>query len=86
MNRSILLLSLVCVAALSACQRTDPAPAAVVIQPVPGPAGPAGATGVPGATGMPGIDGSKGDAGKAGDGTVVIVTPPAAAPASAAGN
>ena len=72
MKRLVLLSALLCVAALSACQKTDPAPAAVVIQPVPGPAGPAGATGIPG------VAGSKGEAGKAGDGTVVIVTPPAA--------
>lgn len=94
MNRSTLLFSLVCVAALSACQRTDPAPPSVVIQSVPGPAGPTGATGTQGATGtagttgatgMPGFDGSKGEAGKPGQGTVVIVTPPAT-PASAPAN
>lgn len=72
MNRFVLLSALLCVSALSACQKSDPAPAAVVIQPVPGPAGPAGATGIPG------VAGSKGEVGKAGDGTVVIVTPPAA--------
>lgn len=82
MNRSILFSMLLCASALSACQRSDPAPPAVVIQSTPGPAGPTGATGTPGATGMPGYDGSKGEAGKPGDGTVVIVTPPAA-PASA---
>lgn len=78
MHRSVLLCALLSVAALSACQKPAPMPAAVVIQPVPGPAGPAGSTG------MPGVDGSKGEAGKPGDGTVVIVTPPA--PASAPSN
>ena len=72
MNRFVLLSALLCVAALSACQKSDPAPTAVVIQPVPGPAGPAGTAGTPG------VAGSKGEAGKPGDGTVVIVTPPAA--------
>ena len=85
MNRSVLLPALLCVSALSACQKPAPAPPAVVIQSTPGPAGPPGSTGMPGATGMPGIDGSKGEAGKPGDGTVVIVTPPAA-PASAPSN
>lgn len=79
MSRSVLLSALLCVSALSACQKPAPAPPAVVIQSTPGPAGP------PGATGMTGTEGSKGEAGKPGDGTLVIVTPPAA-PASAPGN
>lgn len=78
MNRSVFLSALVCAAALSACQRQEPAAPAVVIQSTPGPAGPSGATGMPGAAG------SKGETGKTGDGTVVIVTPPA--PASAPSN
>ena len=85
MNRSVFLSALLSVSALSGCQKPASAPPAVVIQSLPGPAGPTGATGTPGATGMPGFDGSKGDAGKPGEGTVIIVPPPAA-PASAAGN
>ena len=79
MNRSVLLAALLCVSALSACQKPAPTSPPVVIQSTPGPAGPTGATG------MPGTEGSKGEAGKPGDGTVVLVTPPAA-PASAPGN
>ncbi len=80
MNRTALLLLVCAAAALTACQKNDPATPAVVIQSQPGPAGPSGATG---ATGMTGTDGSKGEPGKPGNGTVVIVTPPAAASAPA---
>ena len=61
MNRSVLLSALLCVSALSGCQKPASAPPAVVIQSTPGPTGPTGATGTPGATGMPGFDGSKGE-------------------------
>jgi hypothetical protein len=67
---------------LAACDRPTvvnvppPEPVQVPV-PVPGPAGPTGNTGSTGATG------DTGATGKTGDGTVVIVTPPAAsAPAN----
>jgi len=79
---------------LGACERAsnvaDPAPPAVVMVPVPGPAGPqgeAGRTGTmgptgmvgsPGMTGSPGMmgpDGVKGEQGRTGGDTTVVVVP-----------
>lgn len=73
MKRVVLTSALLSLLALSACDRTTPAPP-VVIQNTPGPTG---ATGATGASGMSGSDGSKGEPGRPGDGTTVIVTPPA---------
>jgi len=72
MNYSMLLIALVTILGLSACEKTTinkPAQPTVV---VPGPAGPAGAEGAKGSTGTTGAEGVKGDTGKTG-GTVVIV-------------
>lgn len=77
MKYSTLLVALVAVFGLSACEKptvvnVPPSPVAVpgpaVV--VPGPAGPAGAPG------SPGYDGAKGDPGKPGSETVVIVPVP----------
>jgi hypothetical protein len=73
---------------LVACDR--PAVVTVPATPVavPGPAGPTGATGATGDTGNTGSSGGTGATGdtgatgKTGDGTTVIVTPPASAPAN----
>ena len=87
MKLPLLMATLIVVTTLAACDRP-----AVVMVPVPGPAGATGATGETGntgnagntgATGSPGYDGAKGDTGKAGDGTTVIVVP---APAASAPN
>ena len=85
MNKSLLVLALVTVVGLSACDRPSvvavPGSPAVVTVPaspvvVPGPAGPAGPTGSTGSTGATGATGQPGD------GTTIIVTPPASAPAN----
>lgn len=88
MNKSLLVLALIAVVGLAACDR--PTVVAVPASPVvvPGPAGPAGATGSTGYTGATGSTGSTGSTGatgatgKSGDGTTIIVTPPASAPAN----
>ncbi len=83
MNYSFVLVSLLAVAGLSACDR----PAVVTVPgtpvAVPGPAGPAGATGATGntgGTGATGNTGSTGATGKSGDGTTIIIAPAASAP------
>jgi hypothetical protein len=68
MNRSMLMLALLAVLSLGACERTTVVEAPATPAAVPGPAGPQGETGDPG---------RKGDTGKAGDGLTVIETPPA---------
>ena len=73
MKHSILAAAMLSALALTACDRPTVVTAvpAVVPVPVPGPAGPTGATG------------AQGDTGKSGQGTtVVVVTPPASAPAN----
>lgn len=82
MNKSLLILALLGALGLSACDRPNQVnvPAAPVV--TPGPAGPPGATGSTGAMGSPGATGSMGETGKPGEGTTVIVTPPASAPAN----
>jgi hypothetical protein len=74
MNRSILILALLAITTLAACDR-KPTVIAVPAAPVavPGPAGPQGATGA---------QGGQGTTGKSGDGTTVIVMPPASGPAN----
>ena len=73
-----LLLPLLPVLVLAACDRpvvvTNPPATVAVPVPVavPGPPGPAGSTG---ATGSTGSTGAQGEAGKPGDSTTVIVTP-----------
>ncbi len=92
MKYSILLVSVLSVMALNACERaTVVVPANTVNVPVPGPAGPQGATGATaekgatgatgaagatGAEGVAGAEGAKGDKGKTGGDTVVIVPVP----------
>ncbi len=68
MNRSMLMLALLAVLSLGACERTTVVEPPATPAAVPGPAGPQGETGDPG---------RKGDTGKAGDGPTVIETPPA---------
>jgi len=89
MKYSTLLVALVTVLGLSACDKPTVVnvPAATVA--VPGPAGPQGDTGTQGATGdtgstgntgntgATGYDGAKGDTGKTGGDTIVIVPAPA---------
>ena len=94
MNKTLLITALFATLSLVACERATvvtPTPSTVV---VPGPAGPTGATGTQGATGDQGATGStgtqgstgmtgdQGATGKSGDGTTIIVTPPASAPAN----
>ena len=76
MTRTFLIAALLASAALTACDR--PAVVAVPVPvAVPGPAGPTGATGATGGTG------NTGATGKTGDGTtVIVVAPPASAPAN----
>jgi len=74
MRYSMILVGLLTVLGLSACEKptvinTPPTPVAV-----PGPTGPAG---TPGATGSPGYEGAKGDPGKPGGDAVIIVPVPA---------
>ena len=94
MKKSLLVLALISAVGLAACDR--PTVVAVPVSPsvVPGPAGPAGATGSTGSTGSTGYTGATGSTGstgstgatgatgKSGDGTTIIVTPPASAPAN----
>jgi hypothetical protein len=68
MNRSMLMLALLAVLSLGACERTTVVESPATPAAVPGPAGPQGETGDPG---------RKGDTGKPGDGLTVIETPPA---------
>lgn len=86
MKYSTLLVALVTVLGLSACDQPTVVnvPAATVA--VPGPAGPQGETGTQGATGntgstgntgATGYDGAKGDTGNTGGDTIVIVPTPA---------
>ena len=89
MKYSTLLVALVTVLGLSACDKPTVVnvPAATVA--VPGPAGPqvdtgtqgatdeTGSTGNTGNTGATGYDGAKGDTGKTGGDTIVIVPAPA---------
>lgn len=74
MNNPFVLVSLLAVAGLSACDRPTVVNVPATPVAVPGPAGPAGATGATGNTG------GTGATGKAGDGTTIIITPPASAP------
>ncbi|MDO8252941.1 MAG: hypothetical protein Q7T78_24910 [Rhodoferax sp.] len=76
MNRSILISALLATLGLAACDRPTVVNAPATPVAVPGPAGPQGATGNQGSTG------SQGETGKSGDGTTVIVTPAASAPAN----
>lgn len=77
MNRSMLILALFAAVSLTACDK-QPTVVTVPATPVavPGPAGPQGATG------SQGTEGGKGETGKSGDGTTVVVTPGASAPAN----
>jgi len=81
MNRLLLISAVVATLSLAACDKPTvinvPAPVAV-----PGPAGPQGNTGNTGNTGSTGSTGGQGETGKAGEGTTVIVTPAASAPAN----
>jgi hypothetical protein len=86
MNRSMLMLALLAVLSLGACERTTVVEPPATPAAVPGPAGPQGETGDPGKkgeTGDPGRrddigdPGTRDDTGKAGDGPTVIETPPA---------
>ena len=72
MKNSILILTLFAALSLAACEVNVPATS-------PGPAGPQGAQGN---QGTQGTQGTQGETGKSGDGTTVIVTPPAPAPAN----
>lgn len=76
MNRMILISALLATLGLAACDK--PTVVNVPATPVatPGPAGPQGDAGVQGG------DGAKGETGKAGEGSTVIVTPAASAPAN----
>jgi len=74
MKYSMMLVGLLTVLGLSACEKptvinNPPTPVAV-----PGPAGPSGA---PGAPGSPGYDGAKGDPGRPGGDSVIVVPVPA---------
>ena len=74
MKHSILAAVMLSALALTACDRPTVVTAVPAVVAVPGPAGPTGATGMTGA---------QGDTGKSGQGTtVVVVTPPASAPAN----
>ena len=75
MKTTLLLLSMLGAAGLTACERNAP-----VVVPVagPGPTGATGATGATGTQGATGTEGAKGTTGQPGEGTTVIVVPPAA--------
>jgi len=81
MKYSALLIALLTVLGLSACEKptTVNVPPANSTTVVPGPAvavpGPAGPTGATGATGSPGYDGAKGDTGKTGGDVVIVPVP-----------
>lgn len=76
MNRMILISALLATLGLAACDRPTVVNAPATPVAVPGPAGPQGDAGVQGG------DGAKGETGKAGEGSTVIVTPAASAPAN----
>lgn len=75
MNNFILIVSIVCLSILSACDKPTVvnAPGETVV--VPGPVGPAGATGSTGNTGSTGQTGDKGSTGETGGDTTIIVAP-----------
>lgn len=75
MKTTLLLLSMLGAAGLTACERNAPV---VVPVAVPGPTGATGATGATGTQGATGTEGAKGTTGQPGEGTTVIVVPPAA--------
>lgn len=75
MKTTLLLLSMLGAAGLTACERNTPV---VVPVAVPGPTGATGATGATGTQGATGTEGAKGTTGQPGEGTTVIVVPPAA--------
>ena len=89
MKYSTLLVALVTVLGLSACDQPTVVNVPATTVAVPGPAGPQGDTGTQGATGdtgstgntgntgATGYDGAKGDTGKTGGDTIVIVPAPA---------
>lgn len=92
MKYSTLLVTLVTVLGLSACDQPTVVNVPATTVAVPGPAGPQGDTGTQGATGIQGdtgstgntgntgatgYDGAKGDTGKTGGDTIVIVPAPA---------
>lgn len=87
MHPSLTTLALACgtALALSACQRPTEVvtpPPAVVVTGTPGTPGPAGPAGQAGAQGKPGDAGNPGATGTPGaDTTVIVVQPPASAPA-----
>lgn len=76
MNRMILISALLATLGLAACDKPTVVNVPATPVAVPGPAGPQGEAGVQGG------DGAKGETGKAGEGTTVIVTPAASAPAN----
>lgn len=76
MNRMILISALLATLGLAACDRPTVVNVPATPVAVPGPAGPQGEAGAQGG------DGAKGETGKAGEGTTVIVTPAASAPAN----
>lgn len=76
MKYSMILVGLLTVLGLSACERptvvnTPSTPVPVVVPGAPGPAGPAGAPGAPG------YEGPKGDPGQPGGDAVIVVPVPA---------
>lgn len=76
MNRMILISALLATLGLAACDKPTVVNVPATPVAVPGPAGPQGDAGAQGG------DGAKGETGKAGEGTTVIVTPAASAPAN----
>jgi hypothetical protein len=88
MKNSTLVLALVAVLGLGACDKPTVVNVPATPAAVPGPAGPPGATGATGSQGSQGAQGdagstgNKGEPGKTGDGTTVVVMPPAASAAA----
>jgi len=82
MNYSLPLFAIVAALGLAACDRTAVVAVPVAPSVVPGPAGATGATGDTGNTGNTGATGDTGASGKDGDGTTIIMSPPASAPAN----
>jgi hypothetical protein len=91
MKYTLPLFAVVAALSLVACDRPTVVSVPATPVAVPGPAGPTGATGDTGntgssggtgATGSTGATGDTGKTGKTGDGTTIIVTPPASAPAN----
>lgn len=76
MNRMILISALLATLGLAACDKPTVVNVPATPVAVPGPAGPQGDAGAQGG------DGAKGETGKTGEGTTVIVTPAASAPAN----